>query len=396
MLRGWARPVYPPLDRARSACGRRRPGAGVQRVVVCRLSSPGRQSAGAARTDANVTVYNLAKPHPRGLPQSGVVHQNAIASVFQETLRHVHPSLPAQASLPLSASLRLTDASITQRNTPPLFGDGQIDAITNDDIIGNQRQSAAARALRLDRAGRSQIRGRVARLADGRIGRFGWKLEFASLGDFVKAACANELGLSNPGRPQATPLGRPDYKSPGVDLTDDQCGLMADFIRALPPPIQALPAEPKIAEEARAGRLQFASIGCVDCHSESVGPARGLYSDLLLHDMGTGLEGEAGYCARLIRPAPARKHARRLPAALTQRVANGPALGGRRLGALLARRPRAEPRPGHRAPRRRGVRSERTIQVPVIDRETFAHRISQDPQGPRRRFGRARPCLAVI
>ena len=245
----------------------------------------------------NVTVYSLAKPHPNRLPQSGVVHAHAINTAFQETLRHVHPSLPARPSISSAALTRHGDVSITQRNTPALFGDGQIDAINDDDIIARERRNATARAVGLDHARRSKIKGRVARLADGRIGRFGWKLEFAALGDFVKAACANELGLSNPGRAQATPLGHPEYSAKGVDLTDEQCGLMADFIRGLAPPFEAIPHDSQLVDQARAGKSLFRSIGCADCHSETLGPAQGLYSDLLLHDMGSGLEGRAGYAA---------------------------------------------------------------------------------------------------
>ena len=253
---------------------------------------------GGGPAGSNVTVYALAKPQPQGLPQSGVVHAHAINSAFQETLGHVHPSLRSQTSTSRATLTRLVDVSTTQRNTPALFGDGQIDAITDDDIITLDRKNATVRVVGLDRAGRSKIKGRVARLADGRIGRFGWKLEFASLGDFVKAACANELGLSNPGRPQATPLGHPEYRATGVDLTDDQCGLIAEFIRGLAPPVEAIPRDPQLVEEARTGKSQFMSIGCADCHSVTLGPAQGLYSDLLLHDLGSGLEGRAGYAAR--------------------------------------------------------------------------------------------------
>jgi len=142
----------------------------------------------------------------------------------------------------------------------------------------------------------------VARLSDGRIGRFGWKLEFATLGDFVKAACANELGLSNPDRAQATPLGRPEYKAKGVDLTDEQCGLMTDFIRGLPSPKEALPEDHEIAAKVKAGKTLFRSIGCADCHSESLGSVKGLYSDMLLHDMGVELESTTGYYGAIIPP----------------------------------------------------------------------------------------------
>jgi CxxC motif-containing protein (DUF1111 family) len=259
---------------------------------------------GGGPADNNVTVFGLARPHPQGLPRSGVIHQHATSAAFQETLKQVHPSLPATSSLPLKNLVRSPEVAITQRNTPALFGHGLIDAVSDDDIIMMQRKSATARALRLKRAGRSEIKGRVGRLADGRIGRFGWKLEFASLDDFVKAACANELGLSNPGRAQATPLGRPEYKNQGIDLSDQQCGLMADFIRALPPPIQAVPTDPDVAALAGTGRSRFLSVGCADCHSETLGLARGLYSDLLLHDMGSGLEGKAGYASGPIEAPP--------------------------------------------------------------------------------------------
>jgi CxxC motif-containing protein (DUF1111 family) len=252
---------------------------------------------GGGSLDSNVTVFGLAKPHPGGLPRSGVVHRHATAAGLQETLRQVHSSLPAVPVLPVKAVVRSTEVSITERNTPPLFGDGLIDAVTDDDIVTAQRQSAAARAFRLEGGGSSEIKGRVGRLADGRVGRFGWKLEFASLTDFVKAACANELGLSNPGRSQATPLGRPGFKDQGIDLTDDQCGLLANFIRGLPAPVALAPRDPQFAALAGAGRSRFESIGCALCHAESVGPARGIYSDLLLHDLGSGLEGKAGYAS---------------------------------------------------------------------------------------------------
>jgi CxxC motif-containing protein (DUF1111 family) len=253
---------------------------------------------GGGSVDKNVTVFGLAKSHPKGLPRSGVVHQHATSDAYQETLRLVHASLPSQPSLPLTVPTRSPEFSITQRNTPPLFGDGQIDAIADDVIITQERKNATTiRVITVDFARNTNRSGRVSRLADGRIGRFGWKLEFATLGDFVKAACANELGLSNPGRPQATPLGHPEYQAKGVDLTDSQCGLMADFIRSLPGPVEQIPPDPQRATEARAGKSRFLSIGCAECHVESLGPVQGIYSDLLLHEMGTDLEGKAGYRA---------------------------------------------------------------------------------------------------
>src|SRR5262249_6460482 len=191
----------------------------------------------------NVTVFGIPEnSQNRGLPSAGVVHQKAISPKYQETLAQVHPQLPGRPALSLAEILNgegtnIPGGLISQRNTPALFGDGLIDAVSDEAIIAHQREhSDAARLVGLNGARDGKVRGRVARLVDGRIGRFGWKGEFATLDDFVKAACANEIGLSNPGRPQATPLGSPGYEAKGVDLTDAQCDLMTDYIRALAAP----------------------------------------------------------------------------------------------------------------------------------------------------------------
>jgi CxxC motif-containing protein (DUF1111 family) len=263
---------------------------------------------GGGPVSKNVTVYGLAAPDPKGIPASGVVHAHATRPEFQETLNLVAPGLPHQPTMALSTltsprRVLPTGVVITQRNTPALFGAGLIDAVSDEAIIAHQREhSDAARLVGLNGARDSKVRGRIARLADGRIGRFGWKSEFATLGDFVKAACANELGLSNPGRPQATPLGKRDYKQTGEDLTDAQCVLMTDFIRDLAQPERRRPADPHDAEVAEHGYQLFQKIGCADCHSESLGPIAGLYSDMLLHDMGVELESSTGYYGSILPP----------------------------------------------------------------------------------------------
>jgi CxxC motif-containing protein (DUF1111 family) len=256
----------------------------------------------------NVTVYGLIGD-AGGKPASGVVHQKAVKPEFQETLDLLRPGLPHAPSIALAelndkTRTRRTDVVITQRNTPALFGDGQIDVVSDETLIAHMRQHmTAARLIGLNKAKDSKVRGRIARLADGRLGRFGWKLEFATLQEFVKAACANELGLSNPDRPQATPLGKPGYKPPGTDLTDAQCVLMTDFIRGLPAPTQVLPTDPKALDRVKRGETLFAEIGCADCHVKDLGPVAGMYSDNLLHDMGVELESSTGYYGSII-PQP--------------------------------------------------------------------------------------------
>src|SRR5262249_46767678 len=44
-----------------------------------------------------------------------------------------------------------------------------------------------------------------------------------------------------------------------------------------------------------AGKKLFTAVGCADCHTPNLGPAEGIYSDLLLHRMGQDLEGGGSY-----------------------------------------------------------------------------------------------------
>ena len=222
-------------------------------------------------------------------------------------------SVPACRNGPLTIPLadlvdprktRRTDIVITQRNTPALFGDGLIDIVPDDVLIAHMREHmTAARLVGLNAPKIPNIKGRIARLADGRLGKFGWKLEFATLQEFVKAACANELGLSNPDRPQATPLGKLAYQAPGTDLTDAQCVLMTDFIRALPAPVQIMPTDPAVVASVKRGETLFKEIGCADCHVADLGPVAGIYSDNLMHDMGVQLQSSTGYYGCII-PEP--------------------------------------------------------------------------------------------
>ncbi len=253
----------------------------------------------------NVTVYGLTGASvvaAAKIPRIGVVHTHAIAPEFQETLHQVHPAMPAKASIPLATlvnsprSVVPSGVTVTQRNTPALFGDGLLDAIPEDALHAEQRRnSAVGRMVGLSRAVDPAIRGRVARLADGRIGRFGWKGEFATLDEFVRAACANELGLSNPSKPQAISMARSVAASPKVDLSDAQCVLIGDYLRGLPAPIRSVPGDEHHRAQVEAGAASFEAIGCADCHTPNLGTIAGFYSNLLLHDMGTELASSTGY-----------------------------------------------------------------------------------------------------
>lgn len=162
----------------------------------------------------------------------------------------------------------------SRRNAPPLFGLGLIDDLPDEVLV-----AAAERET-------PQIRGRVRRMKSGRIGRFGWKAQTTDLREFVLGACAGELGLEVPGHPQASSPLAPDLKARAMDLTPKECDALVAYVKALPAPIRLdYPSSPSID----GGRQAFEEIGCADCHRPTLGNIDGIYSDLLLHDMGPDL-----------------------------------------------------------------------------------------------------------
>jgi CxxC motif-containing protein (DUF1111 family) len=277
---------------------------------------------GAGGLEHNVTNYLAVNPirlpprpvcadappqEPSRLPpplREGVVHSSAV-NCPADMLRHVHPQLPEISKPTLAmlvtlqgmerSRLRIPDGvQLSQRNTPALFGANLIDALPDRVLIANERKQRLKWGLASAKSDDLPV-GRALRLADGRIGHFGWKAQSASLSSFVQAACANELGLGNPGQTQPRPLGKPSYQPVALDLTIEQCDQITSFVASLPRPVERLPDDSLSRNQVSAGKQLFHRIGCADCHLPEVGGIEGLYSDLLLHDMGQQLEGGGSY-----------------------------------------------------------------------------------------------------
>lgn len=173
----------------------------------------------------------------------------------------------------------------SQRNTTALFGAGLIDSISEETLV----------ALEKAQQKNKRISGRVARLKDGSPGRFGWKAQKSRLSEFVLTACAVEVGLNVPKHPQAGLPQKPDYKPAGLDLNQEQCNALIGYIAALPAPRQRTFADETDEGYIKGGHALFAKVGCADCHVEEVGEVAGIFSDLLLHDMGGELGDTGSY-----------------------------------------------------------------------------------------------------
>jgi CxxC motif-containing protein (DUF1111 family) len=172
----------------------------------------------------------------------------------------------------------------SERNTPALFGAGLIDSLPDSVFDEMQRNQTGG------------VRGRVPRAASGHAGRFGWRGQSENLHDFVLGACAVELGLEAPGRAQPIDPLEVRFDRPvvvnahGLDISDEQCKSLTQFVAHLPPPQKLTPADDLAAQAVARGEKRFEQIGCANCHVQQVAHINGIYSDLLLHDMGEALE----------------------------------------------------------------------------------------------------------
>jgi len=233
----------------------------------------------AARRATGANLADLVQIHPgfRDAP-SVVLHRygnDADYRVWREWVLGRHGAIAFRTS---------------HRNPTPLFGAGLIDRIP---------EAVIEAAARRRHPGWPQVKGRASRLADGRLGRFGWKAQTVSLSEFVRAAAAVEMGLEVPGHAQAADPRVPPLKASGLDMDAADCDALIAYVRWLPAPKPIARANPRDDRALKAGKALFKVIGCAECHVPQLGNVENLYSDLLLHVMSADLGDTAAYGAFL-------------------------------------------------------------------------------------------------
>ncbi len=215
--------------------------------------------------------------------------------IERRSIKEMRPECPIEPEIvPASAEY------VSHRMTTPLFGLGLIEAIPAAQILRN------ADPFDWDNDGISG-RANIVRNPETHryeLGRFGWKCQVSSIHVFSGDAYLNEMGITSPTFPKENlPQGQPfdAYWDPkadpeeaaGVNGALNDVDLFAEFMRFLAPP----PRKAVTAEVTR-GEAVFAQIRCAACHTPSMttGPSTiaalsnktvRLYSDLLLHDMGS-------------------------------------------------------------------------------------------------------------
>jgi len=163
------------------------------------------------------------------------------------------------------------------RQAPHLFGGGLIESIPAAVIEASADPGDA---------NGDGVSGRAALLADGRLGRFGWKAQIPSLLEFVRDAASSELGLTVPPQHDAM-FGRTSDTdtTPDPELSQGEQALLLEFLQHLAPPTRGSAEAP---ETAARGETLFDAVGCASCHTPALPGALGpvsLYSDLLLHEL---------------------------------------------------------------------------------------------------------------
>lgn len=176
------------------------------------------------------------------------------------------------------------------RVAPALAGLGALEAVPDARILAIAAEQA--------RSG-TGVAGRPHRLADGRIGRFGWKATAASLADQVTDAFATDLGLSTARRPEpwgdCTAAQVNCRAAPHGTTTEEAVEMSSAIVERVTVYLAAQSLPDRTPRHEAAGAKLFAAIGCAVCHRPDLPDAnRPAFTDLLLHDMGPGLDDGVG------------------------------------------------------------------------------------------------------
>lgn len=220
----------------------------------------------------------------------------------------------AQPNFQLAQSL----GDIIYRIPTPVFGAGLIENISEATILANMNSNSQLKK-NLQITGHPNVSGN-----DGSITRFGWKAQNKSLQMFAGEAYNVEIGVTNELFPDergsapvscmfnATPEDETNFAQTGDQIPSDLVAF-SDFMRFLAPPTPSthgIPGNPPL-QSIENGQALFSQVHCDACHTPSLqtstssfsaglnNQTAALYSDLLVHHMGSGLadnvsQGAAG------------------------------------------------------------------------------------------------------
>lgn len=211
----------------------------------------------------------------------GIVSVSAVAPARDPRLRQLHFRVES-----VDPQLSYEGYTVSARVAPPLIGMGLLESIPDETL----RSRADPEDMDGDGvSGRTHERG-------GRVGRFGWKALHPTSAEQVGSAFRNDMGLTSARYPDLVCTAAQqrcraqrhgDEGAPGIEVQDVLFDLVVHFVQHIPPPKAGV-----ATDEVLLGQKHFHDSGCASCHQPSYETAAGTiwpYTDLLLHDMGSGL-----------------------------------------------------------------------------------------------------------
>ncbi len=230
-----------------------------------------------------------------------VLPTGAQVDIFESIVLPLY-STQRQWPMPVPAAADI----VVQRNAPPMFGTGLLEAIPDENILSNEDPA--------DENG-DGISGRANSLEDG-IGRLGFKSQSATLEGFNRGALINQMGITSNSVESLTYAGHTTVVQhisnalipkvyaqaaagnramtdtdgfPDPEISDADLSALLTFNRFLGVPR----AKGNLTSaESQRGAAIFESIGCKACHVKTQCSQEYCfdpYSDLLLHNMGEEL-----------------------------------------------------------------------------------------------------------
>jgi CxxC motif-containing protein (DUF1111 family) len=191
------------------------------------------------------------------------------------------------------------DTHAVGRASPHLVGLGLLDLVADEVIL---------EAADPDDSDGDGISGRVHRLDDGQIGRFGWKALQPSLRAQSAMAFSQDIGITTPDFPEESCTGAQQAclagESGGAPEVDEEgMAALVEYQRYL-----GVPAARRDIDRERLenGARHFEQAGCATCHRPKLTTAElpempllseqtfYAFTDLLLHDMGPALADPVG------------------------------------------------------------------------------------------------------
>jgi CxxC motif-containing protein (DUF1111 family) len=244
---------------------------------------------GDANGDPSSTIGRVLQPQNVNGAASG--EGKVSISSFTETNGLRKPNFTFERGAPAQFSARIA---------PQLVGMGLLEAIPESAILANADENDA---------NGDGISGKAQKVTDAvtgelRLGRFGYKAATYSVRHQVASALNTDMGV------MTSVLSKPDCGSAqsncgntvGSELSDEHLSNLVKYIALLGVRAQRDYTNPQVI----LGKSLFTSSGCSACHvdtftTSSYAPFAELrsqvihpYTDLLLHDMGTGLADNLG------------------------------------------------------------------------------------------------------